>query len=349
MLTDSDADGLPAAALLVRSLQHAGYTDVYPVVRGKAESAWTPALLERFGPLAPEALFVLDLGCRPAPLLPGVPTLLIDHHAPQGAPPPDATLLTGYGAEPTPTTGLLVYWAVAALVPEETRFSWLWLAAISLLSDLGDKAPFDELSRARKQNSMQVLRDATALLNAPRRSANGDASAALALLLRAATPQEVLSGQHAETAALRQAKEEVAAALAIARKAPPRFSRKFREELGGDLVAIRIDTPCQVHPLVAQQWRSRFPGSIVMGVNTGFRPGWVHFSARAPRAVNLIRFLREHAPAEADESYGNGHDQASGGALRTETWNRFAAELGFGPELQVKADPAQTAPHPKTL
>ncbi len=247
VLTDSDADGLPAAALLVRALLAAGYSSVRAEARRKAESAWTPAVLDRIRPCAPEALFVLDLGSRPTALLADVPTLLIDHHAPLGVP-PEATLVTGYGVEPTPTTGLLAYWAIAGLVPEETRAPWLWLAAISLLSDLGEKAPFDELRKARKQWSLKTLREATALLNAPRRSAKGDAQSALALLLRANSPAEILSGEHPESAELFRAREEVGAALALAKKAPPRFSRKFRDELGGDLVAVRMDTPCQVHP-----------------------------------------------------------------------------------------------------
>ena len=98
-----------------------------------------------------------------------------------------------------------------------------------------------------------------------------------------------------------------------------------------------MDTPCQVHPLVAQTWRGRFKDSIVMGVNFGFRPGYVHFSARGPKGVNVIEFLREHTPAGADQGYGNGHDQASGGAVPAASWNDFASDLGFGPELQLSS------------
>ena len=131
-------------------------------------------------------------------------------------------------------------------------------------------------------------------------------------------------------------KAEVAYALSLARKLPPRFSTKVREELGADLVAITMHTECQVHPLIAQQWRARFPKSVIFGINTGFRPGWVHFSGRAPRGVNLLHFLSIHRPDGADHSYGNGHDQAAGGALRLSVWNRFVEEIGFGAELQVE-------------
>ena len=348
ILTDSDADGLPAAAILVRALRLAGYTAVTAEVRLKTESAWTPAVLDRLRARDPEALLILDLGARPEPLLPGIPTLLLDHHKPLGTP-PGATLVTAYretgpgeDAKEIPTTGLMAYRCAQALIPDHAE-SLLWLAAVSLLSDLGDKAPFPELATGKKLFGGGALRDLTSLLNAPRRSATGDASAALALLLLADSPKQALKSEDPAITDLREqllaAKAEVGEALALARKLPPRFSTAVRDELGADLVAIRMDTPCQVHPLVAQQWRARFPKSVIFGVNTGFRPGWVHFSGRSPAGVNLIRFLHAHRPPEADSAYGSGHDQASGGALPTPIWNRFAHELGFGPELQVTTPP----------
>jgi single-stranded-DNA-specific exonuclease len=102
---------------------------------------------------------------------------------------------------------------------------------------------------------------------------------------------------------------------------------------------IRFHSACQIHPLVAQAWRGRFKDNIVLAANTGYRPGWVHFAARtAARDLDLIRFLSEHAPPGADENYGSGHRQATGGALRPGDWNHFIAGLGFGPEEQVQAE-----------
>ncbi len=340
---DSDADGLPAGALLVRALRAAGFAEVTCEARRKGESAWGREVIERMRSFAPGALIVADLGSREAELLPGVPTLLLDHHFPTGVP-AGAELLTSYGTgEPSgdgkdvATTGLLAWWCARSLCGEALADTWLWLAGISLLSDLGDKAPFAELQRAKKAFGGGAMRDATSLLNAPRRTATGDASAALRLLLQAQSPKQVLSGDFPETAELLEAKAEVGSALAMARKLPPRFSTKMRDELHADLVAIRMETPVQVHALVAMQWRARFPKSVVFGVNTGYRPGWVHFSGRAPAGVNLIEWLAAHRPAEADGQYGNGHNQAAGGALPVEVWNRWAEEVGFGPEMQVLA------------
>ena len=333
IFTDADADGLPAAALLVRALRAAGYADVSAEPRRKFENAWMPDVHARLATANPEALLLVDLGARPDPVLPGIPTLLIDHHAPFGTP-PGAVLLTSYGTEPTATSGLLALWCAEAIAPAVAH-DLQWLAGISLLSDLGDKAPFPELEESKTRFGATALKDLTALLNAPRRSAAGDATVALELLLRAETPKQVMKSDDPALAELRAAKVETSAAFAAARKTAPKFSTKWKNELGADLAMVRIHTPCQVHPLVAQTWRGQLKHAVVFGVNTGFRPGYVHFSGRAPSGVNLLRFLRDHTPESADGTFGGGHDQASGGALPVAIWNRFALDMGFGPEMQV--------------
>lgn len=69
--------------------------------------------------------------------------------------------------------------------------------------------------------------------------------------------------------------------------------------------------------------------------NSGYHPGWVHFSARSATGINLFEFLREKAPVGADENYGSGHEQATGGALRPDVWDAFVDKLGFEPEARV--------------
>ncbi len=355
VVCDADGDGLPAGALLLRALRTAGYLHAEGECRRKGESAWGEEiggrLRARQASHGLEALIVTDLGSRDGVILRSadgepVPLLLIDHHRPIGQPEGSA-LITAYGTgdpagdgKDVATSGLLCWWCARALAGEEKAAEWLWLAGISIQSDLGDRAPFEELKAAKARFGGGALRDATSLLNAPRRTADGRADAALALLLKAESPKEVVSGNFAETAELQKAKEEVGEALAVARKQPPRFSKSVREELGADLVAIRMHTGCQVHPLVAQQWRGRFAKSVVFGVNTGYRPGWVSFSGRAPAGVNLIEFLARHRPPEADTTYGLGHNQASGGSLPVPVWNRWIQEIGFGKEMVV--DEAET-------
>lgn len=322
VLCHSDADGLAAGAILVRSLQRIGFS-VIAEVTGKGENAWSPSIAERLRGYEPRALIVTDLGSRDRVLLDGVPTLLIDHHRPNGVP-PHAQLITGYGEEPTPTSGLLAYWCCEAITDIDDL---CWIAAVSLLSDIGDHAPFALLDAAKARYKATPLRDATTLINAPRRSATGDARPALDLLLKANDPREITRGSAREVEQLKVAKAEVNAAFAEAKKASPRFS--------GDVALIRIHTPCQIHPLIAQIWRTRLPEYIVMGVNTGYLPGLVNFSARSGRDTNVLQFLRDNAPDDPGEWYGNGHDQASGGALPYAVWNKWVRGLGFGEEMAV--------------
>ncbi len=325
VLCHNDADGIAAGAILTRALRRIGHTVTVEATR-KGEHAWSSTVRARLSQVAPQALIVTDLGSRDQAILADVPTLLLDHHRPEGVP-PGAVLLTGYGHDPTPTSGLLAYWCAAAIT-EAADLDWI--AAISMLSDLGDRAPFELLAAAKQRYKATPLRDATALLNAPRRSASGDAAPALQLLLTSDDPRAITRGSAPEVALLKAAKTEVNQAFAEAKKAAPVFI--------GNVAAIRIHTACQIHPLVAQIWRTRLPKYIVMGVNTGYLPGYVNFSARSPKELNLLEFLREHAPADAGDAYGHGHDQASGGALRYAAWNQFIAGLGFGVELQVERD-----------
>ena len=60
------------------------------------------------------------------------------------------------------------------------------------------------------------------------------------------------------------------------------------------MAVIRIHTACQVHPLIAQIWRTRLPNYIVFCANTGYRDGFVHFSGRCGKETELIAFLRDH-------------------------------------------------------
>ena len=76
------------------------------------------------------------------------------------------------------------------------------------------------------------------------------------------------------------------------------------------------------------------------GGEHGLSAGWVHFSARCGKETNLLDFFRAHKPAGADSrTYGQGHDQAGGGALPVPIWNTFVQELGFGPEMLVDPSP----------
>ena len=170
---------------------------------------------------------------------------------------------------------------------------------------------------------MTALRDAAALVNAPRRSASGDAAPALALLMAADGPKDVLSGQRPEAVPVLAARAEVKRELETA--------RRVGAVVQGEVALIRFASPTQIHPLIAQQWRGRLRDKIVMAANTGYRPGWVHFAIRSGEDRDLVGFLAEHRPLGADEMYGSGHRQATGGALRPADLERVDHRARFRP------------------
>ena len=196
-----------------------------------------------------------------------------------------------------------------------------------MIGDMAEERGFPELEQAQARWGKTALRDATTLVNAPRRTAAADASPGLRLLLRADGPKEITRGGDADALALHAAKAEVRAAMDAAKRAPP--------AIVGDVALIRLHTPCQIHPLIAQQWRGRLRDKIVIAANSGYRPGWVHFAARSASGRDLIAFLADHRPTNADGRYGNGHAEATGGALTVADWNDFIVALGH-PQAQVE-------------
>jgi len=322
VMSHNDADGLSAAAILARALTAIGWA-VDTRILGRGEMPWSEAIGFELSKVELGGLIVVDLGTRRGLIARGIPTIVIDHHVPSGLP-DQATLISGYAFTPVPTSSLLAWWCAASLVDAS---GLLWLAALGLIGDMAEKAGFVELGQARRQYGISALREAVSLINALRRSASGDPGLALALLMRVAGPKGVASGNCPEVAAMRAAKLEVKAALEAA--------KRVRPKVHNGIALLRFDTPCQIHPLLAQIWRTRLKSEIVIAANTGYRAGWVHFAARTARDVSLIEFLAEHAPPGADENYGSGHAAASGGALRPSDWNTFMTRLGFGPEEQV--------------
>lgn len=319
ILTHNDADGLSAGVVLARTLQRLGRKPRIRIV-GRGETPWSAAMADELRGEEIGGLIITDLGLRAAAPRTDLPVVVIDHHVPAGLP-DGATVISGHGLDPTPTSSLLAFWCARAVAEVEDL---LWVAALGILGDLGDKAPFAELAEARRSQGITALREAVALLNAPRRAAAGDAAPAFRLLTKAASAKDIAAGTHPETALLRAAREEVKQALEEGRRTPP--------QVRGQVALIRLHSPCQIHPLVAQSWVGRLKGLIVIAANSGYRPGWVHFAARSGAGIDLVAFLREHAPPSADENYGQGHSQATGGALRAEAWNGFLAGLGFPAE-----------------
>ncbi|MBW4528092.1 MAG: hypothetical protein KME18_23400 [Phormidium tanganyikae FI6-MK23] len=313
---DSDADGVTAGVVWQRAFERAGFASVHRVIPDRERNAWTPNNRAIVQSANPAHLFVMDLGSRSEPVISGVPTCFIDHHHPEGVPDGD-TLITAYTWEPIPNTSLII-WELCQTITDISDLDWI--AAIGTLSDLGERAPFELLATAKRKYTAKYLKEATALVNASRRASHYDPEVAARSLLNHSSPKALVNSDSADVQQLRSAREEVKRELEKARKAAPIFS--------GNVALIRMNSPCQIHPLIAQSWCGRLSKLIVIAANEGYMPGRVNFAARS-NSANVLEFLRSQKLSAGEGSYAHGHDQASGGTLSIELWNELLAKLGF--------------------
>ncbi len=335
-----DADGLGAGAVFGRGLGRLGLADVVVVPSGRDESAFSDSARERLAALEPDALLVTDLGVNEAGTLEtlGVPVLYVDHHRPSGAP-AGAFVVSGYDWDPIPCSA----WLAHSLLAGETDVADLdWVAAVGVISDLGEKAPWPPLAQTKKDVTAKWLKETVALVNAARRAPTFDAQTALDALMAFDGPKALATAETPATDRLHAARQLVKRETAEARRAAPAFAGR-RPDVPPDLAPddlrfalVTIDSAAQVHPLIAQQWRGRLKGYPVICANTGYLDGVVAFSTRTSRrGLSLPKLFQSIDTPGWNGRWGHGHDQASGGHLPPDVFNHVLDALGFAPEAHV--------------
>ena len=316
LLHDVDADGVTAGVVWQRVLERLGFA-VARQMPDRERNAWTPGNRAAVAAVKPDFLWVLDLGCRDEKVLDGIPTAFLDHHRPEGVLPEDV-LITGYGWPTVPNTSWMTY----EIALGKTKVEDLdWIAVIGTISDLGEKAPWPLIAEAKKKYTAKWLKEATALVNAPRRAANFDPESAARALMSFDNPKALCESESPDVQTLKAARAEVSAELAEARRAAPKFA--------GEVALVTIHSPCQVHPLIAQTWRSRLPKYHVICANTGYLPNRVNFSARSAQDRSVLDYLKSFDLSEGEGHFGHGHDQASGGSLPPERWRELLGKNGL--------------------
>jgi len=320
IVPDGDADGLSAGALAFRTIERlGGAPEVLHPARG--EHVHHPGFRERLAGTNPAALLVLDMGSRPGPILPGVPTLLVDHHHAAGFP-EGATVLSSAGSEPVAPSSLLA-WHLFSRAADLRDSSWL--AALGTAADLGADAPLPGFSSLVRAAGRTQLAEAIALVNAANRAGPHDVATAFAVLLRAGSAREIASGRVAGVEALRAYRTQVAAEVARCSRTRPRISGRW--------ALLPFSSPARVHPLVAVRWTRRLKGQVVIAANAGFLPGRVNFAMRSAGGEDLIALLRS-LPLPEGEDVGYGHARATGGSLTFEDFDALLAAMGFGEEVR---------------
>lgn len=324
-LHDSDADGVTAGVVWQRGMEQLGFTNIKRLAPTRERNAFSDENKSLIAAERPDFLFVMDLGSQPQKIVENVSVCFIDHHRPGGALAED-TLISAYTWNPVPNTSLIVYDLFQALT-DVSQYDWI--AAIGTISDLGEKAPFELLATTRQKYTAKWLKESVSLVNAARRAARYEPEVAAEALLKFSNPKDLVTSDSAEITSLREAKKEVNFELNEARKAAPIFA--------GNVALIRMNSPCQIHPLIAQSWRTRLPKYIVIAANEGFMPGKVNFAARTSAAgISVLDFLRAIKINARGGSYGQGHDQASGGVLPFAAWNELLEKMGFPQSVFAK-------------
>ena len=315
---DSDVDGLAAAVIVERAVKAlGGIPHVLPVRRG--EHVHHPDMKRRVEALRPQHLVVVDMGSRPQPILPGLPTLIVDHHDGTAGFPPGVVVVNGYDREPVAPASVLVF-VVCRTIPAVE--SSAWLAALGAVADLGSASAFRRLLGIRAGGA--EWRRAASLLNAARRVEDPNPDIALGALRHATSVDDITSGRLAETHLLERYQAQVRAEIdRCARVAP---------KIAGDIALLRFSSGAQVHPIVATRWARRLAPRIVIAANDGYLPGRTNFAVRSDRAIDLVACLRRIPfTPRADAEYAHGHARATGGSVSRADFNTFVAMLGFSP------------------
>jgi len=326
IVPDGDADGLASGALALRALERLGRTELEVVLPGKGQHPQAPALRDRLRRADPWALVVVDAGSRGDPILPGVPTLIVDHHQPRGLP-PDALVVSAFGHEPVAPSSLLSF-VLFGMVADLADLDWL--AALGTVADLGADAPFFGLKDVIRRVGAKHLTASISLVNAAGRSGGHDLRTALDVLLAAKSPADIALGRVEGVARLQAYREEVAHEVRRCAATRPSFA--------GEFALLRMRSSAKVHPLVARRWVERLSGYVVIAANFGYLPGKVNFAVRSAGEENLIEKLRALAPSLGGE-FAYGHPKATGGSLPREDFLRLLESLGFSTEEMEAASP----------
>jgi single-stranded-DNA-specific exonuclease len=313
---DSDVDGLAAAVIVERALTTlGGAPHVFPAPRG--EHVHHSNMLRRLDALRPSCLIVVDMGSRPQPILPGTPTLIVDHHHAAAGVPPGAVVVNGYDRQPVAPSSVLAHVVCRTVPGDDSR---AWLAALGAIADLGSAAPFRPVLGIRAGGHRWTR--AAALLNAARRADPPDAAVALELLRHASSVDDVTSGAFPETRVLEQYQQQVRAEVDRCARVPPVIT--------DNVALIRFSSGAQVHPIVATRWSHRLQPRIVLAANDGYLAGRTNFSVRCRADIDLVAWLHSLSFAPSpDAEYANGHARATGGSLSTHDFTALLDVLGF--------------------
>jgi len=315
----ADADGISAAALACTAIERLGGT-VVTLTPPKGKNVYDETFRARLESSGAKAALVLDTGGRGGSSWRRLPTVIVDHHAADGAPDVDVFVHDEHAT----STSLLVLDLLRPLAPIEDR---AWLAAVGALGDRGDAARSEAPVRAATARfGGASVPEVVSLVNASGRAGDPAPEIALEALRAADDPRTIARGEGATAARLHAMRVEVAEASRRARRVAPRIRGRW--------AIIEIHEKCRVHGIIASAWARRLAPSIVLVANKGYVEGRVHLSVRSHERTDLRAAMRALLPDEGGD-YAAGHERATGAIIDVPTYERMlraiddeAARLG---------------------
>jgi len=316
ILSHVDADGLCAATIVKRFLALEGVKPRH-LFPAKGENAFTQHTMERLRQLDPSSLLVLDLGVMDQTIIPGAPTLFIDHHRPFGYP-KDAIVLSWYGKEPACPTSQVVYDLLARLAPLDDLG---WLSAVGTAGDLGSDFVFAQDRGPHRRLKKKDVREAEVLINSAKRSSAYDISTAIALLDEADDLSHVVDHRVAGVRLLERYRKEVNREVKRCRHERPHFSWK--------VAIVPFKSRCEIQGLIAETWRRQLGNYLVIAANFGYIDKKVAYVVRTELDTSVIDFMESLRPAGYRGHVVFGHDRAAGAVLDKNVWLRLSERMRF--------------------
>jgi single-stranded-DNA-specific exonuclease len=317
ILSHVDADGLCAATIFKRFLDRRGiaYRHTWPA---KGKNAYTEATVKRLRELKPGALIVLDLGIMEEVLVPGVPTLFVDHHRPYGRP-KDALIVSSYGEDPAPPTSYVAYDSLCAIDPGLEDIAWL--CAVGTTGDVGTDVVFARKECATGQFKRKDIVNAEVLVNSAKRASAYDIETSAGLLGGAGALEDLVRADSPAVAKLSRYRREVNSEVRRCRHEGPNFLWR--------VAVIPFKSSCDIQGLIAEPWRRRLDKYFVIAANFGYIDGKVAYVVRTQLEASVIDFMESLKPAGHPGHIVFGHDRAGSGIIEREVWEAIAARMGF--------------------
>lgn len=213
ILYHGDADGVAGAVIAYKCLAALGSGNVTALPLGRGLNPHSPETRARLEALHPRRLIIVDSGSRAGEVLPGVLTLIVDHHTPLGEPPVEVFYNT-YTEDPPRPASLAMYdvcnSAAAKNANTKDAVKALdWVATIGTVGDLGPRAPFLIVEASFKRYGRKNIADSTVLVNAGQRHRDYRVELAFNVLFAAAEPSDIAKHRVQGSEELERLRKEV--------------------------------------------------------------------------------------------------------------------------------------------